>query len=65
MGHSLENHLAAVFMAHNIRHVRATVTEHNHKRYFLFPGLATYQAAPAEGNARLTMLGVKSTYKDR
>ena len=65
MGHSLENHLAAVLMAHDIRHVRGAVTEHNHKPDFLFPDLATYQAAPAEGDACLTMLGAKSTCKDR
>lgn len=65
MGHSLENHLAAVFMAHDIRHVRGAMTEHNHKPDFLFPDLATYQAAPAGGDARLTMLGAKSTCKDR
>ncbi len=65
MGHSLENHLAAVLMAHDIRHVRGAVTEHNHKPDFLFPDLATYQAAPAQGDAHLTMLGAKSTCKDR
>lgn len=65
MGHSLENHLAAVLRAHDIRHVRGAVTEHNHKPDFLFPDLETYRAAPAEGNARLTMLGAKSTCKDR
>lgn len=65
MGHSLENHLAAVLRAHDIRHVRGAATEHNHKPDFLFPDLATYQAAPSEGDARLTMLGAKSTCKDR
>ncbi len=65
MGHSLENHLAAVLRAHNIRHIRGAVTEHKHKPDFLFPDLETYQAAPAEGDARLTMLGAKSTCKDR
>ena len=65
MGHSLENHLAAVLRAHDIRHVRGAVTEHNHKPDFLFPDLETYQAAPAEGDPRLTMLGAKSTCKDR
>ena len=59
MGHSLENHLAAVLRAHDIRHVRGAVTEHNHKPDFLFPDLATYQAAPPEGDARLTMLGAR------
>ena len=65
MGHSLENHMAAVLMAHDIRHVRGAVTEHKHKPDFLFPDLATYQAAPVEGDVRLTMLGAKSTCKDR
>ncbi|WP_407474945.1 type II restriction endonuclease [Sulfitobacter sp. PM12] len=65
MGHSLENHLAAVLRAHDIRHVRGAVTEHNHKPDFLFPDLEIYQAAPAEGDPRLTMLGAKSTCKDR
>ena len=65
MGHSLENHLAAVLRAYNIRHVRGAVTEHRHKPDFLFPDLETYQAAPPEGDARLTMLGAKSTCKDR
>ncbi|MGB3316214.1 MAG: type II restriction endonuclease [Albidovulum sp.] len=65
MGHSLENHLAAVLRAHDIRHIRGAVTEHNHKPDFLFPDLETYQAAPAEGDPRLTMLGAKSTCKDR
>ncbi|MEL6959111.1 MAG: type II restriction endonuclease [Pseudomonadota bacterium] len=65
MGHSLENHLAAVLRAHDIRHVRCALTEHNHKPDFLFPDQETYQAAPAEGDPRLTMLGAKSTCKDR
>ena len=65
IGHSLENHLAAVLRVHDIRHVRGAVTEHRHKPDFLFPDLETYQAAPIEGDSRLTMLGAKSTCKDR
>ena len=65
MGHSLENHMAAVLRAHDIRHVRGAVTEHKHKPDFLFPDLETYHAAPAGGDARLAMLGAKSTCKDR
>lgn len=65
MGHSLENHMAAVLRAHDIRHVRGAVTEHKHKPDFLFPDLETYQAAPAGGDPCLTMLGAKSTCKDR
>lgn len=65
MGHSLENHLTAVLRAHGIRHVRGAATEFNLKPDFLFPDLETYQAAPAEGDVRITMLGAKSTCKDR
>ncbi len=65
MGHSLENHMAAVLRAHDIRHVRGAVTEHKHKPDFLFPDLETYQAAPVSGDPCLTMLGAKSTCKDR
>ncbi|WP_288941710.1 type II restriction endonuclease [uncultured Roseovarius sp.] len=65
MGHSLENHLAAVLRAYDIQHVRGAVTEHNHKPDFLFPDLETYRSAPAGGDPQLTMLGAKSTCKDR
>ena len=65
MGYSLENHLAAVFRAHHIRHVRGVVTEHNHKPDFLFPDLATYRTAAPEGDCHLRMLGAKSSCKDR
>lgn len=64
MGHSLENHIAAALDAFDIAYVRGAVTEHNHKPDFLFPSLEAYQAA-ADGEAGLTMLGAKSTCKDR
>ena len=64
MGHSLEHHIAAVLDAHSVAFARGAVTEHNHKPDFLFPSLAAYQAA-AEGDPALTMLGAKSTCKDR
>lgn len=64
MGHSLENHIAAVLDAHSVSYVRGAVTEHNHKPDFLFPSLEAYQAA-SEGDPALTMLGAKSTCKDR
>ncbi|WP_294607162.1 type II restriction endonuclease [uncultured Roseovarius sp.] len=64
MGHSLENHIAATLDAFDIAYVRGAITEHNHKPDFLFPSLAVYQAA-ADGDAGLTMLGAKSTCKDR
>ena len=64
MGHSLENHIAAILDALNITYIRGATTEHNHKPDFLFPSLETYQAA-IQGDARLAMLGAKSTCKDR
>lgn len=64
MGHSLEHHIAAVLDAHKITYARGVITENNHKPDFLFPSLEAYQAAP-EGDPMLTMLGAKSTCKDR
>lgn len=64
MGLSLENHVEAVLTALGIRHDRGARTEGNSKPDFLFPGAAEY-ADPAFDVARLSMLGVKSTLKDR
>ncbi|MFN7092407.1 MAG: type II restriction endonuclease [Allorhizobium sp.] len=63
-GQALENHLEAVFHAHGIRYARGAQTENRNKPDFLFPGAADY-ANPAFPEARLTMLGAKSTLKDR
>ena len=65
MGQSLENHLEAVFRAFGIAYVRGSITEDNHRPDFLFPSLDLYKAAPAKGDHRLTMLGAKSTCKER
>lgn len=63
-GYALENHLEELFRAFGIRYERHGVTENNSKPDFLFPGAREYHdAAFPEG--RLTMLGVKSTCKDR
>ena len=64
MGAALENHLEAVFYAFNLRFARGVTTENNSKPDFLFPGASEYHddEFPA---ARLTMLGAKSTCKDR
>lgn len=64
MGLSLENHVEAVLTTIGIRHERGARTEGNSKPDFLFPGAAEY-ADPAFDPARLSMLGVKSTLKDR
>ena len=63
-GQSLELHLEALFEAHKIRFVRGGETENRNRPDFLFPGTTEYRdsAFPAE---RLTMLGAKSTLKDR
>lgn len=65
MGHSLEHHLAAVFDDHNLEYVRQAITEYKNKPDFLFPSLELYREAPESGDQRLTMLGAKSTCKDR
>ena len=65
MGHALENHLEAVFRAHKIDFERGAITENNQRPDFLFPSLEAYRAAPASGGPSLTMLGAKSTCKDR
>jgi hypothetical protein len=63
-GAALENHLEAIFLAHSVRYARGARTEHNHKPDFLFPGAAEYAALEFPSD-RLTMLGAKSTAKDR
>ncbi|WP_197423778.1 type II restriction endonuclease [Novosphingobium sp. CCH12-A3] len=63
-GQALENHLEAVFLAQGIRYARGAETENRNKPDFLFPGQAEYRD-PAFSSARLTMLGAKSTLKDR
>jgi hypothetical protein len=64
VGFALENHLEEVFLRHGIRHDRTKVTEHKSKPDFLFPGIAEYRDA-AFPAMRLTVLGVKTTCKDR
>lgn len=64
MGLSLENHVEELLTALDIRHARGARTEGNSKPDFLFPGAAEY-ADPAFEPNRLTMLGVKSSLKDR
>jgi len=63
-GQALEHHLQAIFNAHSVDHVRGAETENRNKPDFLFPGQVAYrdQGFPA---SRLTMLGAKSTLKDR
>lgn len=63
-GLALENHLEALFKAHQLRFDRGKETENRNRPDFLFPGQAEY-LDPSFPAARLTMLGAKSTLKDR
>jgi len=63
-GQALENHLEAVFQAYAVRYSRGAETENRNKPDFLFPGEGEYRD-PTFPDARLTMLGAKSTLKDR
>lgn len=64
VGLALENHLEHLFTMEGIRHSRTGKTENKSRPDFLFPGEAEYHNA-AWDPLRLTMLGVKSTCKDR
>jgi hypothetical protein len=64
VGYALENHVDSLFAAHGIRFTRTAVTENRASPDFLFPGATEYHDAHFDP-IRLTMLGVKSTCKDR
>jgi hypothetical protein len=63
-GLAFENHLEYIIQSHKIKYSRTPVTENKSKPDFLFPGENQYH--DQNFNAiNLTMLGVKSTLKDR
>jgi hypothetical protein len=64
VGLALENHLEVVFAERGVRYARSAVTENKSRPDFLFPGAEEYHDA-AFPSVRLSMLGVKSTCKDR
>jgi hypothetical protein len=64
VGRALENHLEIVFSENKIRYQRTAVTEGKSRPDFLFPGGQEYKD-PSFDPLRLTMLGVKTTCKDR
>lgn len=64
VGHALENHLAAIFDANDLRYERGARTENNSRPDFLFPGSKEYHNT-AIGSPPLRMLGAKTTCKDR
>ena len=63
-GSALENHLEHIFVLNGIRYSRTAVTEGKSKPDFLFPGKTEYHD-PGFTPEFLTMLGVKSSCKDR
>jgi hypothetical protein len=64
VGQALENHLEEVFLSHNLRYSRGQKTEGNSKPDFIFPSIEYYHQKNSK-NEFLTMLGSKSTCKDR
>lgn len=64
VGLALENHLELLFVANGLHYSRTAITENKSKPDFLFPGVTQYHN-PAYDSMKLTMLGVKSTCKDR
>ncbi len=64
VGYALENHLQVVFDECGIRYARTATTEQKSKPDFLFPGASEYHNKSFDP-LRLTMLGVKSSCKDR
>jgi len=63
-GLALENHLEILFQECSIRYSRTPVTENKSKPDFIFPGREEYHNPDFE-ICKLTMLGVKSSCKDR
>jgi len=64
VGLALENHLEFLFQRSRIHYNRSPITENKSKPDFLFPGITEYKD-PSFSCINLTMLGVKSTCKDR
>ncbi|MDD5273105.1 MAG: type II restriction endonuclease [Methylovulum sp.] len=64
VGLALENHLECLFAELGVRYSRTAITENKTKPDFLFPGHTEYHDL-GFNPLNLTMLGVKSTCKDR
>ncbi|MFD2205650.1 type II restriction endonuclease [Kiloniella antarctica] len=64
VGLAFENHLEEIFIQSNIKYTRGAITENREKPDFIFPGIEEYRSStfPSES---LSMLGVKTTCKDR
>jgi hypothetical protein len=63
-GYSFENHLSWIFDSHDIHYTRGAITERNNKPDFIFPGSNFYNLQSFNPE-NLTMLGVKTSVKDR
>ncbi len=64
VGLALENHLEILFQECGARYTRTPKTENKSKPDFIFPGIEEYRNPEYDLHA-LTMLGVKSSCKDR
>lgn len=64
VGYALENHLESIFRTKGVNYSRGAKTENNARPDFLFPGASEYHSLNFP-EARLTMLGVKSSCKER
>ncbi len=64
VGQALENHFEEILKSKHILYSRTPVTENHSKPDFIFPGIEEYHD-PTFSEQGLTMLGVKSTCKDR
>ena len=63
-GHALENHVEQLFITRKIMYERNKITENRSRPDFIFPSIEAYHN-PVFDSQKLTMLGVKSTCKDR
>lgn len=63
-GHAFEHHLAHIFNKNRIRFSKGASTERNNRPDFIFPSVTQYHDASFPASL-LTMLGVKTSAKDR
>ena len=63
-GYALENHMVEILNQRKVKHSRGEETENKSKPDFLFPGITHYRD-PEFPAASLTMLGAKSSCKER
>ena len=63
-GYAFEHNIERLFIINKIKYNKNKVTENRSKPDFIFPGIIEYMD-PAFNQINLTMLGVKTTCKDR